>query len=211
MRDLEEVPEEDRAAVLLHALVLKDEAATRHGDILEYMPKEYYGGLDEEDYYADCLARRETAGYEFTTDNRGFTSRIDLPRENLVFYSVPYDSGWSATVNGQPAQIEKAALGFMAVRAPAGDNVIRFTYTTPGLYAGVLLTLGAALLLVIYLLLWKRYGRTPDDPPRPPLREMTDELAGGEPAAEWEETGAEPPEGGGAPGGRRSRARRVRH
>ena len=26
MRDLEEVPEEDRAAVLLHALVLKDEA-----------------------------------------------------------------------------------------------------------------------------------------------------------------------------------------
>lgn len=201
VRDLEEVPEEDRAAVLLHALVLKDEAAARHGDILEYMPKEYYGGLDEEDYYADCLARRETAGYEFTTDNRGFTSRIDLPRENLVFYSVPYDSGWSATVNGQPAQIEKAALGFMAVRAPAGDNVIRFTYTTPGLYAGVLLTLGAALLLVIYLLLWKRYGRTPDDPPRPPLREMTDELEDGEPPAEWEETGAEPPEGGGAPGG----------
>ena len=29
VRDLEEVPEEDRAAVLLHALVLKDEAAAR--------------------------------------------------------------------------------------------------------------------------------------------------------------------------------------
>lgn len=91
------------------------------------------------------------------------------------------------------------------MRAPAGDNVIRFTYTTPGLYAGVLLTLGAALLLVIYLLLWKRYGQNARRPAPPPLREMTDELAGGEPAAEWKGASAEPPEGGGAPGRRGSR------
>lgn len=63
MRDLEEVPEEDRAAVLLHALVLKDEAAARHGDILEYMPKEYYGGLERGRTITPTASRgRETAG-----------------------------------------------------------------------------------------------------------------------------------------------------
>lgn len=163
VRDFEKIPKERRASVLLRVLVLKDEAAERHDDILEHMEPEYYDFLGEAEYYTDCNNRRATAATVFTTDNRGFTSQIDLPRENLVFYSVPYDAGWSATVNGQPAEIEKVDVGFMAVRAPAGHNVIRFTYTTPGLYAGIVLTLGGLLALLAYLLLWRKFA--PKEPP----------------------------------------------
>lgn len=165
VRDFEEIAQDRRAAALLRVLVLKDEAAERHGDILEHMEPAHYESLTESDYYTDCNNRRETAATRFDIDSRGFTSEITLPRENLVFYSVPYDKGWSATVNGRPVQIEKVDVGFMAVRAPAGNNVIRFTYTTPGLYAGLVLSLGGLLSLAAYLLLSRRFLR-----PEPPAQ-----------------------------------------
>ena len=200
VRDLEQIPEDDRAAVLLRALVLKDEAAARHNDLLERMPQSYYSNLGEDEYYTDCENRRATAGYSFEIDNRGFTSKINLPRENLVFYSVPYDEGWSATVNGVPAEIEKVDLGFMAVRAPAGDNTIRFTYTTPGLYPGLAVSAGALLILIVYLLLYKKYGgaKGPDQPYS--AHSDFDRLDGKEqePPAEWLENDQRgEPDGGG--------------
>lgn len=162
-RDLEAIAEEKRAAVLLRAMVLDEVDAVEHDDILNRMSPEDYSGLTENDYYIDCENRRRTAGSSFVTDQRGFTSTITLGRENLVFYSVPYDKGWSATVNGEPVEVERANIGFMAVRAPAGENTIRFVYTAPGLYAGAFLSVGGLLLLVAYLLLWRRYGK-PDYP-----------------------------------------------
>ena len=69
-----------------------------HLDGYKRQPQSYYSNLGEDEYYTDCENRHATAGYSFEIDNRGFTSKINLPRENLVFYSVPYDEGWSATV-----------------------------------------------------------------------------------------------------------------
>lgn len=66
----------------------------------------------------------------------GFNAKIDLDKDNLVFFSVPYDDGWSAKVNGQDVEIEKVDYGFMAVLCPAGSNDIQFTYETKGLFLG---------------------------------------------------------------------------
>ena len=72
--------------------------------------------------------------------------------DTLMFFSIPYSSGWSATINGAPVEIEKADFGFMAVRVPARtDSLIRFTYETPGLKTGVLLSFGALAAFAVYL------------------------------------------------------------
>lgn len=73
-----------------------------------------------------------------------------------MFFSVPYDDGWTATVNGEPVEVEQVNVGFMAVKAPAGENVIRFEYHTPGLTEGSVIS-GVALIgfagyvLAVYL------------------------------------------------------------
>lgn len=43
----------------------------------------------------------------------------------------------------------------MAVPVEAGDHTIVFTYETPGLHAGLLLSAGGLVLLLAYLLLCK--------------------------------------------------------
>lgn len=148
-----------RDELLLNALCLSDKDAARFGHLLTQLDKEAYPHGSEQEYYETCTARQQSAGSSFTTSSRGFTSTISLDRENLVFYSVPYEDGWTATVNGEPAEIVKANVGFMAVVAPAGDNEIVFSYYTPGLNAGIIITGIAVLLLLGYLGITRRFGR----------------------------------------------------
>ena len=153
--ELEQVDKDRRATVMLRTLVLEDNDARQYTDLLEHMERTSYETMNGADYYADCENRRETAAYFFQPDNQGFAARIRLMRDNLVFFSVPYDKGWKATVNGRETQIVKSNIGFMAVAAPAGDCDIRFTYMPPGLTAGLGVTLFGAVLLAVYLL-WFR-------------------------------------------------------
>ena len=141
----------NRDRLMLAAIYLDADAIQRNSDILEQLPDDQYPSITDEGLAEDCEARREETCSSFVRDNKGFTATIDLSRENLVFFSVPYDEGFSATVNGEPAIIEKVNVGFMAVRVPAGESVIRFEYETPGLKLGLWITAGAALMLVLYL------------------------------------------------------------
>ena len=150
-----------RCRLLLKGLLLDEEAIVRHGDILTELSDKKADTLSEDAFVADCADRRRQASYQFRTDNRGFDCKILLSKENLVFFSVPYDKGWSATVNGEPVPIEKVDIGFMAVRAPQGDNDIRFTYRTPGLTVGLLVSGASFLILAGYLLLSYRLRRRP--------------------------------------------------
>ena len=80
------------------------------------------------------------SSYYFNQTNDGFECKILLNQANLVFFSVPYDEGFTAYVNGVETEIEKVNYGLCAVYVPAGDNEIVFDYHTPYLNTGILLT-----------------------------------------------------------------------
>lgn len=152
-----------RSANMLRAILLTDEQIEKYGDLLTPMDVENFS-MNYDDVSAAALQRAQSSGWFFETDSLGFTSKITLAEDNLVFFSVPYEKGWSATVNGEPVEVEKVNLGFMAVKASAGENVIRFTFVPPGLVLGAGVTAGSILLLIVYLLVWKRWRRSHPDP-----------------------------------------------
>ena len=150
----EKQAENKRDRLMLKGLYLSDFQIKRYGSLLKPLPGDASFDVSDDAYLADCEARRQETAYSFVTDNTGFTARSDLSRENLLVFSVPYDAGWTAMVNGSPAQIEEVNVGFMAVRVPAGESVIRFDYTPPGLLDGLGLTVTALFLLALYLVIW---------------------------------------------------------
>ncbi len=105
--------------------------------------------LNSESLRSDAELRRASAGI-YSKFNNGFNEKITLENDNLVFFSIPYDEGWTATVNGQAATIEKVNIGFMAVLAKAGTNDITFTYHTPGLKLGIYISIASLSILLIY-------------------------------------------------------------
>lgn len=135
----------------LNTLVLEDADVSKFSGLLSHGT----AGAREADFPAlkeMADARRAESCDEFEGTSAGFTAHIKLSRKNLVFFSVPYDEGFTATVNGKEAEIIKCNLGFSAVVCDAGESDIVFTYHTPGLKAGVCVTAGSALLLGGYLL-----------------------------------------------------------
>ncbi len=170
--EYEEMYEDNRQFALLKALVVEDADAAAvplpHLDPYDF-------NCTESAYKKDCAARRAGAASSFAVDKTGFTATIFSEKDNWVFFSVPYESGWSAAVNGQPADIHTVNVGFMAVACPAGESVtIRFNYETPGLRYGICISAAGLVLLAVYLLCVARPNRRAKQaaqqlpPPEPP-------------------------------------------
>ena len=151
----------DRELAMLRAVVVEDDRVPAVEDVLEHLPLDdrYFS---QDGYFQDCQDRAATACTSFQYTNTGFVAEANSAESRLVFFSVPYEAGWSATVNGEPAPIERVNVGFMAVKIPAGEEVvIEFTYHTPGLLLGFGISLGSLALLVAYLMVMHRI------PPKP--------------------------------------------
>lgn len=149
------VPKNQRSNLLMRALVLTNEQIETYGDMLSPVQNDEIR-VDQDAYLAECKNRAASSCDTFSYSSKGFDATISLEQPNLVFFSVPYDKGWSATVNGKEVPVEKVDTGFMAVPAEAGDNEIVFTYHTPGLKAGALISGTGVLLFVVYLILCRR-------------------------------------------------------
>ena len=147
-----------RANLLMRALVLTDEDAGTYGKYLTPLPEEKQYDLDYDAYVSDCSDRRVGAAEVFQMTNSGFHARITLEKENLVFFSVPYDDGFTAYVNGSETDILRVDEGLMAVLCPAGENDIDFVYQPDGLRLSRPLTLGGIAVWLVYTayFVWRR-------------------------------------------------------
>ena len=165
----DEYEEEKRSNVMLKAMLLTDEQIEKYGHLMEniettplYITEDETNttqSISDEAMAIDSANLAKTSAYYFKKDNRGFTAKVQRDKTSLVFFSVPYDDGWTATVNGKPAEIEKVNSGFMAVKVDAGDSEIRFNYMTPGLLDGIKITTVSAALLLIYMIAFLIYKK----------------------------------------------------
>ncbi len=153
VEDAKTYSEKNRTHIMLKAVVLSDEQIKRYSDILTPIDTTVEYAFDEQEVANDSAALAATSATEFSHDKNGFRAAVTNSAATLVFFSVPYDEGWSATVNGKSVDIEKVNIGFMAVPVEAGESEIVFTYTTPLLWEGIVVSTIAAAVFVIYLLI----------------------------------------------------------
>lgn len=147
-----------RANLLMRALVLSEEDAEAYGKYLEKLPEAKLDDLWYDTYVSDCADRRASACSTFQMTNSGFHAEITLKKDNLVFFSVPYDDGFTAYVNGKEADIVRVDEGLMAVLAPAGENTIDFVYQADGYPLASKVSLAALAVFVLYAgyFVWKK-------------------------------------------------------
>ncbi len=137
--------------LMCRAAVLTEEQIEKYSDILAPLAAEQAAKVSYSQFMLDVYNRKMAKVSTFNVTRTGFTSTTNYEKDELVVFSVPYDKGWSAEVNGAEAEIEKVNGGFMAVRVPAGKGKLIFTYETPGGKLGIMFTAGGVLLLGIYL------------------------------------------------------------
>ena len=158
-----------RSRLMLKAMLLTDEQIKKYGKYMTNVEELMYApigdsenitlSLSDDEISVDAAALRKTSAHSFEIDKKGFTAKVTRDKKSLVFFSVPYDKGWTATVNGKKVDVEKVNVGFMAVLVDEGESEIRFDYKNTGLPIGIAVTTGAAVILIIYVALSVLYNK----------------------------------------------------
>ena len=175
--EFERVGDVHKTEAILYSMVLSREQMKKYSDITGYSDEKYkllYGKNPEyfdsvvdkyrygnKNYKEQCtkLASSSCSVFEYT-DNGFKAEYSNKSCDNLLFFSVPYSEGFSATVNGEKVEIEKVNYGFMAVKVPGyTDCEIEFTYETPGLSAGIKISLCALVAFAVYVIVIIIYRR----------------------------------------------------
>ena len=146
-------PQRNRSYLMLKAMLLDDSQIKKYSDIMTDITEAEFTGFTDEDLKQDAETLSKTQAQSFKIDNRGFTATVIRDKKSLVFFSVPYDEGFTATVDGVPAEIERVNKGFMAVLVDAGTSVIRFNYRTPMLDTGIYVSLISIIIFLIYFII----------------------------------------------------------
>ena len=148
-----------RSNLLMRALVLTDEDVAQYGKYLTELSEDMLNDLHYDSYTQDCADRRAHSCSVFQMNNAGFHAEITLDKTNLVFFSVPYDDGFTAYVNGEKTDILRVDEGLMAVLCPAGASSIDFVYQAAGLSASRMVTAVAIPVWVVYVAYFVRRKR----------------------------------------------------
>ncbi len=153
-----QISKEKRHLALLKAIVLEDESVNRNKDIINNESIDSFN-YSQSSYFYDCVKLQESSCSEFKIGKSSFNAKYESKsnKDELVFFSIPYEKGWSAKVNGEPVQIEKVNIGFMAVRVPAGEiSEIEFNYFTPGFKIGSISSLLFTILFIAYIFITRK-------------------------------------------------------
>ena len=111
------------------------------------------------DHYPEQVeALREEPLENIQWGTNRLTGTVDLSKDKILCVSVPYSKGWSATVDGEKAEILRGNYMFMCLPLTAGHHDIEFSYCSPGMKPGIVVSL-ASLCIVVGMLVHDRRKR----------------------------------------------------
>ena len=148
--DYDSLNNDSKAQILLAAMVVDDDRIDYFSRFMNTAPF-YTLSYSEIVQARNAENRRRTASKSWEFGKNSFKSVIDMERENYVFYSIPYDAGWTAYVDGAEAEIERVNIGFMAVLVGEGEHTVEFRYVSPGFVTGAKISAAAAGVFAAYL------------------------------------------------------------
>lgn len=96
---------------------------------------------------------------DFQIQKNTIKGNIDVNGNQYLFFSIPYDEGWTCYVNGKVTPIQKAHQGFMAIYLQEGHHEITLTFIPSGLKKGMLLSVIAIVSYVIIVVLHHKYNK----------------------------------------------------
>ena len=84
-----------------------------------------------------------------TSKNRVFAT-YDVKQDTSIFFTIPYDKGWSAYQDDKKIEIKQAQTGFMKVDIPKGKGTITLSFIPNGFITGAICSFTSLLLFGIY-------------------------------------------------------------
>lgn len=129
--------EENREELLGEAIALED--GTEIGDASEIQT------LKSEEQ--ETAEQNSSVTLDAPQKDSVVTGSVHAEADGYALFMIPYEKGWSLTIDGEKAELLRGDIGFLACEVPEGDHTILLTFEASGLKAG---TIGSVLFWILF-------------------------------------------------------------
>ncbi len=106
-----------------------------------------------DNYVADLAKRKQdTLSIGLFRQNH-IRGTITVSGSKLLFFSIPYDKGWSAKVDGASVKPLLVNIGFIGIPLGPGTHTVELNYMPPHFYLGLLMTIAGILFYLLIMVL----------------------------------------------------------
>ena len=109
--------------------------------------------------YTEAIRKIKENPVEVSSYKNKVTVNYKVKNKTSIFFTIPYDQGWSAYQNGKRLQIEQAQTGFMKIDIPEGEGTITLSFIPKGFVTGASCSLIAIIVFIFYDIQRKKYSR----------------------------------------------------
>lgn len=110
---------------------------------------EYFQSLDQP-RFLKSLDKFQDNSLKISSDLNHDTVRgtINVKKAAPMLFSIPYDDGWSATVDGKKVKIHQVVDNLMAIDLTKGKHKVELNYQVPGLKIGWIVSIVSIILFI---------------------------------------------------------------
>lgn len=88
--------------------------------------------------------------------NNSYAGSYTADREKYVFLSVPYDAGFTLTINGEQADYFKTSFNYIGFKINKGENNVNLSYIPNGMKLGGIISGIGLVLLLAFIAMYKK-------------------------------------------------------
>ena len=109
--------------------------------------------------YTEAIRKIKENPVEVSSYKNKVTVNYKVKNDTSIFFTIPYDQGWSAYQNGKKLQIQQAQTGFMKIDVSEGEGIITLSFIPKGFVTGASCSLIAIIVFIFYDFQRKKYSR----------------------------------------------------
>ncbi len=99
----------------------------------------------------------QSQGMEITLfDTDRIEGTVTVENDGVLLFTIPYDGGWTLKIDGKKVPLTKVAGYLSGAEITAGTHEIEMVYTVPGIVAGGIISGIGALVLILWIIIYKR-------------------------------------------------------
>lgn len=114
------------------------------------------GELDEEVMEELAQRMQENAWNLTSVKGNHLSGTIHAQEDQTLFFSIPYDKGWTVKIDGKKVKTKALGKAFLTVKAPEGKHKVSLTYVSAGFKEGAILSVAGFAIFILIMLFFQR-------------------------------------------------------
>ncbi len=149
-RDFDKISPNGKDVELFKAFVAGEKDSGIFNDLKKMSLADTVKNYTFDEHFGDIARLKEDTLAITSFKQSHITGTIHTAERKLLFFTIPFDEGWIATVDGKESKLHLINIGFMGLIIEPGKHTIEIEYTIPYIRTGIIISLTG---ILIYLIL----------------------------------------------------------